>query len=153
MKDENVSKRAWKASRQGGDLSILWEKCKEVLMSVLPIVAIVLVLHLTVAPLDPTALYAFLIGSLLVVAGLTIFLFGIDQGLEPIGNFAGRVITRSNSYPILITASLILGFFISFAEPDLHILAKQVNQVTGGAFNNWIMVTAVSVGIGVMMTV
>ncbi len=58
-------------------------------MSVLPIVAIVLVLHLTVAPLDPTALYAFLIGSLLVVAGLTIFLFGIDQGLEPIGNFAG----------------------------------------------------------------
>lgn len=122
-------------------------------MSVLPIVAIVLVLHLTVAPLDPTALYAFLIGSLLGVAGLTIFLFGIDQGLEPIGNFAGRVITRSNSYPILITASLILGFFISFAEPDLHILAKQVNQVTGGAFNNWIMVTAVSVGIGVMMTV
>lgn len=67
-------------------------------MSVLPIVAIVLVLHLTVAPLDPTALYAFLIGSLLVVAGLTIFLFGIDQGLEPIGNFAGRVITRSNSF-------------------------------------------------------
>ncbi len=122
-------------------------------MSVLPIVAIVLVLHLTVAPLDPTALYAFLIGSLLVVAGLTIFLFGIDQGLEPIGNFAGHVITRSNSYPILITASLILGFFISFEEPDLHILAKQVNQVTGGAFNNWIMVTAVSVGIGVMMTV
>lgn len=57
-------------------------------MSVLPIVAIVLVLHLTVAPLDPTALYAFLIGSLLVV-GLTIFLFGVDQGLEPIGNFAG----------------------------------------------------------------
>ena len=35
----------------------------------------------------------------------------------------------------------------------MHILAKQVNQVTGGAFNNWIMVTAVSVGIGVMMTV
>lgn len=57
-------------------------------MSVLPIVAMVLVLHLTVVPLDPTALYAVLISSLLVV-GLTIFLFGVDQGLEPIGNFAG----------------------------------------------------------------
>ena len=127
-------------------------KFKEVLMSVLPITFIVLVLHFTISPLESNMLYAFLIGSALVIIGLTIFLFGIDQGLEPIGHGVGDSITHSNSYAMIITVSLILGFFISYAEPDLHILANQVDSVTSGQFENTLMVIAVSVGIGVMMT-
>jgi len=97
-------------------------------------------------------LYAFLIGSALVIIGLTVFLFGIDQGLEPIGHGVGNAITHSNSYAVIITVSLILGFFISYAEPDLHILANQVDSVTSGQYDNTLMVIAVSIGIGVMMT-
>jgi hypothetical protein len=97
-------------------------------------------------------LYAFLIGSALVIIGLTVFLFGIDQGLEPIGHGVGNAITHSNSYAMIITVSLILGFFISYAEPDLHILANQVDSVTSGQFDNILMVIAVSVGLGIMMT-
>ena len=134
-------------------MTILWGKVKEVLLSVIPIVLIVLVLHFTIAPLPTNLLIAFLLGAVLVVLGLTVFLFGIEEGLEPIGQFAGRAITHTGSYPIVITASLILGFFISFAEPDLHILAKQVDAVTSGLLNRWILVIAVSIGIGVMMTV
>lgn len=77
-------------------------------------------------------LYAFLIGSALIIIGLTVFLFGIDQGLEPIGHDIGNAITHSNSYAMIITVSLILGFFISYAEPDLHILANQIDSVTSG---------------------
>lgn len=128
------------------------EKLKEVLTSVLPITFIVLILHFTISPLETNMLYAFLIGSALVIIGLTVFLFGIDQGLEPIGHGVGNAITHSNSYAVIITVSLILGFFISYAEPDLHILANQVDSVTSGQFNNKLMVIAVSVGIGVMMT-
>jgi len=95
---------------------------------------------------------AFLIGSALVIIGLTIFLFGIDQGLEPIGHNVGDTITHLNSYAVIITVSLILGFFISYAEPDLHILAKQVSSVTNGQFNNILMVVVVSIGIAVLMT-
>ncbi len=127
-------------------------KFKEVLASVLPITAIVLALHFTISPLESNLLFAFLIGSVLVILGLTVFLFGIDQGLEPIGHGVGHAITHSNSYAVIITVSLVLGFFISFAEPDLHILAKQVGIVTGGQFNNILMVVAVSIGIAVMMT-
>jgi hypothetical protein len=97
-------------------------------------------------------LYAFLIGSALVIIGLTLFLFGVDQGLEPIGHSIGNAITHSNSYAVIITVSLILGFFISYAEPDLHILANQVDKVTSGQFENTLMVIVVSVGIGIMMT-
>lgn len=133
-------------------MSELKGKFKEVLTSVLPISIIVVALHFTISPLEPTMLYAFLIGSALVIIGLTIFLFGIDQGIEPIGHDVGNAIMYSNSYAILITISLILGFFISFAEPDLHILANQVDGVTSGQFDNILMVVAVSVGIGVMIT-
>lgn len=127
-------------------------KFKEVLTSVLPITLIVGVLHFTISPLGSEMLYAFLIGSALVIIGLTVFLFGIDQGLEPIGQGIGNTLTHSNSYAVIITISLILGFFISYAEPDLHILANQVDSVTSGQFENTLMLIAVSVGIGVMMT-
>jgi hypothetical protein len=133
-------------------LNELTGKLKEVLAAVLPITFIVLLLHFTVSPLESNMLYAFLIGSALVIIGLTVFLFGIDQGLEPIGHGVGKAITHSNSYAVIITVSLILGFFISFAEPDLHILANQVDSVTSGQFDNILMVIAVSIGIGVLMT-
>ncbi|HHX53910.1 MAG TPA: DUF1538 domain-containing protein [Clostridiales bacterium] len=133
-------------------MSVLTAKFKEVLASVLPIVVIVLGLHFTITPLATNALIAFLIGSVLIIIGLTVFLFGIDLGLEPIGQGIGNTLAHSNSYAILITVSLILGFFISFAEPDLHILAKQVDAVTSGKFDNIFMVVVVSIGLGIMMT-
>ena len=64
-------------------MDALKDKLKEVLASVLPITVMVLVLHFTICPLDSSMLYAFLLGSVLVIFGLTIFLFGIDQGLTP----------------------------------------------------------------------
>jgi len=133
-------------------LSELTGKLKEVLASVLPITFIVLVLHFTISPLEKNMFYAFLIGTVLVIIGLTIFLFGISQGIEPIGHDVGNAITRNNSLAVVITVILILGFFISYAEPDLHILAKQVASVTNGQFDNILMVVVVSIGIGVMMT-
>jgi len=133
-------------------LGALIDKLKEVLASVLPITAIVLILHFTISPLDPSMLYAFLLGSVLVIIGLTIFLFGIDQGLEPIGHGIGNALTHSKSFAAIITICLVLGFFISYAEPDLHILAGQVDSVTSGQFDQTLMVIVVSVGLGVMMT-
>lgn len=109
-------------------------------------------LHFTITPLESGAMLAFLIGSVLVIAGLTVFLFGIDQGLEPIGQGIGNTLTHTNSYVILITVSFVLGFFISYAEPDLHILANQVDSVTAGHFDNIYMVIVVSIGLGIMMS-
>lgn len=127
-------------------------KFKEVLASVLPVTFIVLILHFTICPLAPYTLQAFLIGAVLVIFGLTIFLFGIDQGIGPIGHEIGGAFMYFNSYAVVITICLILGFFISYAEPDLHILAHQVDSVTAGQFKHRLMVVAVSIGIGVMMT-
>ncbi len=128
-------------------------KLKDVLASVLPVTAIVLLLHFTLVPLDADHMSRFIVGTIMIIIGLTIFLFGIDQSIEPIGHAIGQGMTKPGKLSVVVTISLILGFFISYAEPDLHILANQVSQVTQGQFPTQLMVIVVSLGIGVMMTI
>jgi hypothetical protein len=134
-------------------MNALINKLKEVVFAVLPITLLVLVLNFTFIPLDTYMLIRFLLGTLLIVIGLTIFLFGADIGIGPIGTLMGSYITKSNSIWIVGLAGFLLGFFISVAEPDLHILAGQVSSVTGGDVSKHGIITVVSVGIAVMLSV
>jgi hypothetical protein len=112
---------------------------------------IVLILNFTLTPLDPTLIIRFLIGAILIIIGLTIFLIGVDVGITPIGNEMGSTITKTSKIWVVIVAGLLLGFFISIAEPDLHILAGQVEMVTSGLISKNIIVTIVSIGIAIML--
>ena len=64
----------------------------------------------------------------------------------------GSAIAKTNKIWTVIIAGLMLGFFISIAEPDLHILAGQVASVTSGLISKVSIVVIVSVGIAVMLT-
>jgi hypothetical protein len=133
-------------------LNVLFEKFKEVSFAVLPITLIVLILHFTFTPLDAPVVIRFLIGALLIILGLSIFLFGVDIGVSPIGHSMGAMITKSNKLWLVALAGLILGFLISIAEPDLHVLAGQVDLVTSGMISKLGIVAMVSIGIGVALS-
>ncbi|MGV8906166.1 MAG: DUF1538 domain-containing protein [Acetobacterium sp.] len=134
-------------------LIILLNKFKEVLVSVLPITLIVIILNFTIVPLDLHIMLRFLLGALLIVIGLTIFLFGVDLGIAPIGNLMGTSITKSNKISIVVVSGLILGFFISIAEPDLHILAGQVASISANMITKTELILCVSVGIALLLTI
>lgn len=125
---------------------------KEVLSAVLPVVVIVSFLHFFVVPLESKQYISLLIGSVFVILGLTLFLFGIDTSIDPIGSSIGSLLSHSESIAAVISVSLVLGFFISYAEPDLHILANQVSGVTGGKISGALLVVSVSIGVSVLMT-
>lgn len=133
-------------------MNVLYHKLKEVLSAVLPVVLIVTLLHFTIAPLSDGQFEKLLVGSVLVILGLTVFLFGIDQSIDPIGQGIGNMLSHSGKASLVIAIGLVLGFFISYAEPDLHILAGQVSQITSGKINNLILVISVSIGVAVLMT-
>jgi hypothetical protein len=139
---------------EGSDLflSVLIEKLKEVLFAVLPITLIVLILHFTIAPLETHLIIRFLLGAILIILGLSIFLFGVEIGAGPIGNLMGTTLAKSNKIWIIGVVGLVLGFFISIAEPDLHILAGQVDFVTSGIISKISIIIAVSIGIAVMLS-
>ncbi|WP_035292460.1 DUF1538 domain-containing protein [Clostridium sp. KNHs214] len=134
-------------------MSVLISKFKEVLLSVIPITIIVLILNYTLTPLETPIFIRFLIGALFLIIGLTIFLIGVDIGITPIGNNMGGALAKTNKLWLVVIAGLILGFFISVAEPDLHILAGQVDSVSSGLISKGSIVVIVSIGIAIMLAV
>jgi len=129
----------------------LTNKLKEVLSSVLPITILVLLLNFTILPLERSLLIPFLIGSILIIIGLTIFLLGVDIGITPVGKLMGSSLARTNKLWVIIIAGFMLGFIISIAEPDLHILAGQVDLVSSGIIPKFSIVLVVSIGIGIAL--
>ena len=134
-------------------MSVIISKFKEVLYSVLPITVIVLILNFTLTPIETPLIIRFLIGAMLIIVGLTIFLIGVDIGITPIGNTMGSAIVKTNKIWIVAIAGLVLGFFISIAEPDLHILAGQVDSVTSGLISKVSIIVIVSIGIAVLLSI
>ncbi len=134
-------------------LRILLGKFKEVFLSVLPITIIVVILNFTITPLDSYQIIRFLIGSASIIIGMSIFLFGVELAINPLGSMLGSTLTKSNKAWFVGLAGLFLGFFISIAEPALHILAQQVSAVTLGQVTNWELIIAVSIGLAIMVSV
>ncbi|HAS73802.1 MAG TPA: DUF1538 domain-containing protein [Clostridiales bacterium UBA8960] len=132
-------------------MNTIAHKFREVVLAVLPVTIMVLLLNFTLTPLGLPLLIRFMIGALLIILGLTVFLFGVDIGITPIGNIMGNTIAKSNKVILVIISGLILGFVVSIAEPDLHILANQVSLVTSGAVSKLSIVIVVSIGIAVML--
>ena len=133
-------------------LNMIVTRFKEVLFSVLPITVIVLILNFTISPMETSLIIRFLIGSLLVVIGLTIFLLGVDIGITPLGDLTGSSLAKSNKLWIVLIGGLILGFFISIAEPGLMVLANQVNLVTSGQIPGISILIVVSIGLAIMLS-
>jgi hypothetical protein len=135
----------------GVHLNLLKDKFKEVSLSVLPISLIVIILNFTLVPIDSDMMARFIIGSLLVILGLGIFLFGVDLGVNPIGNLMGETTAKTNKAILVGILGFLLGFLITVAEPDLFILAKQVNQASGGIISAYSILIVVSIGVGIMV--
>jgi len=103
--------------------------------------------------IESDILIRFLIGSLLVILGLGIFLFGADIGITPIGSLMGETVARSNRISIVVVLGFLLGFLITVAEPDLQILANQVRDASGGKISSSSILIVVSIGVGAMVAI
>ncbi len=124
------------------------DKVKEAAVSVLPIVGIVALLCLFIAPIQPDLLLCFLIGALMLIAGMGLFTLGVDRSMTPIGNQVGAALTRNKNLPLILGVSFLLGFAITIAEPDLQVLAKTVPHIS-----STVLLVTVGVGVGLFMAV
>lgn len=134
-------------------MNILTQKIKDVVFSILPITIIVLFLNFTITPIGTNMILKFIIGAILITFGLAIFLLGVDIGVQPIGSLMGSSLTRKKSLWMIIIFGFILGFLINVAEPDLLVLARQVDKVTSGVLSQTSVVVVVSIGIGLLVAV
>ncbi len=128
------------------------EKFKETLFSVIPIMAIVMVLSLTVAPFTADLTFRFLSGGLMVVMGLTFFLLGVDIGIIPIGERSGAALTSKRNLALLLSVSFAIGLMVTIAEPDVQVLATQIQGVSPDV-EKWPLVIMIALGVGAFVTI
>ena len=139
--------KAWR-ERLGQTRTILGEKVREALASVLPITLIVLVLCFTAAPVPTHVLLAFLLGAVLLIVGMGLFTLGADTAMLPIGERVGARMTRSRRLWVVVSVSLLIGIIVTISEPDLQVLAGQVPGIP-----NAVLIGAVAVGVGLFLVV
>ena len=82
--------------------TLLTEKIRESMISVLPIIAIVAVLCLFLVPMQPTLLLTFLVGALMIVVGLGLFSLGAERSMTIIGSKIGTALTKIGKLPVIL---------------------------------------------------
>ncbi len=130
----------------------IFAKFKETVTSVLPVMLIVFVLGLTVAPIGGPLLIRFLIGGILLIIGLTIFLLGVDIGIRPIGEQAGSALVSKKNLFLLLSVSFFIGFLVTVAEPDIQVFGDQIHSVFN-TVNKTTMVYIIAAGVGFLIMI
>ncbi len=126
----------------------LKEKIKESLSSVLPITVIVLLLSITLVPLEVGTLTLFLMGAFLLIVGMGLFQLGAEMSMTPLGQGVGGKLSKGRKILPVVLICFIIGAIITIAEPDLQVLANQVASIP-----NQVLIWTVAVGVGLFLVV
>ena len=126
----------------------LKEKIREALTSVLPITAIVLLVSVTLVPLEVGTLVMFLAGAMLLIIGMGFFQLGAEMAMTPLGEGLGRILGKNGRLGIVIPVVFLLGTIVTIAEPDLQILANQVASIPSKT-----LIWTVAVGVGIFLAI
>ncbi len=120
---------------------------KEVGLALVLICLAFTVLQLVYLKLPFARIKRIAVGIAYTFVGLVIFLTAVSVGFLPIGFKLGSQMAQT---PWLLTiVGFVLGMLVVLAEPAVHVLNKQVEQVTNRAITKKSMMIAMSVGVGV----
>ena len=129
-------------------LKILWTKLKEAAVSVFPVALIVLFLNCTsIVNFTLTETVVFACSALALVLGMALFNLGADMAMTPMGEQVGSGLPKSGKFKLLLIICFVMGVFVTIAEPDLSVLASQVNEVINGTT----LIFTIGVGVGAFL--
>ena len=79
--------------------------------------------------------------------GLVLFLTGVNVGFSPLGYVLGGALTEGKLIWLLVPLAMLMGWFIINAEPAVHILNKQVEELSAGAISARAMGLSLSIAV------
>ena len=129
-------------------MNLFKDKLSESLRSVLPIALIVLGLSVTIVPISTGDMFLFLVGILCLVFGMSLFTMGAEMSMQPLGSKIGSTVGSSKMVWLIAFISFIIGILVTISEPDLQLLAEQVNGL-----ENMTLILTVSVGVGIFLAI
>jgi hypothetical protein len=120
---------------------------KEVAIALAPIVGFFLIFQLFGQKLSKDNIIRIFIGILYTYVGLVFFLMGVNVGFLPVGSYIGKIIGESSYSWIIVPIGMVIGFFVVAAEPAVHVLTKQVYEITAGAIPKKALSTSLMLGV------
>lgn len=129
---------------------LIKDKFKESAVSILPIVVIVFLVSLTpIVTISMVELKIFLICSIALIIGMTLFNIGAELSMTPMGDYAGTGLMKTKKLSLILLVALFMGILVTIAEPDLIVLSNQVKDVVNAST----FVISVAVGVGVFLVI
>jgi hypothetical protein len=125
---------------------------RDVSMVIVPIVAIFAIFQVTHLRLSKTELVKIGVGLLYLLIGLTVFLAGVNSGFMPAGRYLGEKMGALSNRWILPPICLVVGACVVVAEPAVHVLTRQVEEITNGAIPRRMLLLAMALGVGLAMS-
>jgi len=124
-----------------------WRKFKEVGLSLLPILAIVLIIHIFFYQFSADLLLRFILACIIIAVGEVLFLTGIENSIMPMGELVGSSSGKLKNILILIFFAFIFGLFATIAEPDINVLASEV-YILGFPVGKTVFMFIIGAGVG-----
>ncbi len=119
----------------------------EVALALSPIVLVFAVFQIFWLKLPGRRLLRIAVGIVYTVVGLCLFLSAVNVGFLPMGQALGGRLAMLEHNWLIVPFAMGIGFFIVRAEPAVHVLNAQVEEITGGLISKGAMMTTLSLGI------
>ena len=132
----------------GALLSALLTVSKEVGIAIGLIVGFFIALDLIFLKLPLKKLKIIGGGVIYTFIGLLIFLTAAQIGFMPIGYKIGCELAAGDNF-VLVIVGFVLGALVVMAEPAVHVLTKQVDEITSGGITKRSMLIALCLGVGI----
>jgi len=129
-------------------LKVILEVLLDVSKAVGLVFAIFLVLNVFMLKIPKNQLVKILFGLIISVLGLVVFLSAVEIGLMPTGYKMGTDLA-AYSNKALIAVGFVLGAVVVLAEPAVHVLNNQVEEITKGLISRKSMLIALCSGVGI----
>lgn len=120
---------------------------KEVAIALAPIVAFFFLFNTFYIKMPKKPLISISVGLIFTYVGLVLFLTGVNVGFMPVGNYIGNLIGSKSFNWLLLPIAMLIGYFIVKAEPAVHVLNKQVEDLTAGSIPARAMELSLSIGV------
>lgn len=122
---------------------------EEVALAFVPIVFIFVIFQLITRRYHIHNFFRMSVGFVYTYIGLVLFLTGANVGFMPAGRLIGGELAGGSLKTLLIPIGMLMGYFVVAAEPAVHSLKRQVNEVTNGAITQKSVALALSIGVSV----
>ena len=135
----------------GGLVETMLTVAKNVAVALGLIVVFFLICQVLFLRLSKRQLLRIAMGVVFTYVGLVLFLTSVEVGFMPIGYQIGNVLGQMNKW-LLIPLGLVIGVLVVLAEPAIHVLNGQVEEITGGYVRKRSMLTGLCIGVGAAIT-